>query len=802
MKSLQKQKKGIKRNMIRNRLQIRIRTMTVFFFLFSFSAGCVQDVEAPRRWGQQSAVFYEKAVRGYQRLLARRPQDKTVRVALAELYANHGDYQNAITSLRDVEDIKAKEFLAICLYKAGEYTQALATFERLGKIPSGEYLYYYGLTCQKHNLYDQALELFAQIKDKEYVVRARERIAAIKGVNQKYLNTLEPALQQALMEATQEKYPLAGAVIILVDEKITLLADNTLATQAHYIIKILNERGKNDFSEIVLGYDSTYETVEVAYAKTIKPNGEEVSVGEKDIRDVSRYLNFPLYSNARARIISMPEITEGAIVEYKISSTQRQLINKKDFDTVYTLQENEPILCAKFSVSIPKNRDLKIKALNPEYNTHNFNLAGNMKETDGAKMYSWEFRDIPQIEIEPNMPPVSEITPVILLSTFNSWDEIYQWWWDLAKDRITPDEAITQKANELIKGKNSQEDKIRAMYNYCAQEIRYVGIEYGQAGYQPHYASEIFKNKYGDCKDKAILFVTMLKALGIEAYPVLIGTRGTPEAIKDFPEVIFNHCIAALELEGKRIFLDITAEVCSFGDLPYDDQERNALVFKKDGYEIAATPGILPDKNFIKYITKITLHNNETISAQREVVTLGAFDQMQRFWLRYTPPNLIEQGLKEKVQSMVTSGDLLSYTYENAEDLNIPVRLTYAFRGKNFLSRAGRARILPQFAKLDTSIVAKDARQYPLELGQKSLSESIFEMELPATVKVKYLPKAIDVKNQWGEYSVTYELKRKTLKVSQRQLSKARQISKEEYPAFKQFMEDMAITSDEHIILE
>lgn len=787
--------------MTRNRAQIFISRAVIFFFL-SFLAGCVQDAQAPGRWGKQSESLYKKAQEGYKRLLAGSPKDVSVRIALAKLYADHGDYQNAALILTPAEGIPAKQFLAISLYKAGEYTQALAVFERLGKIQDGEYLYYYGLTCQKHNLYEQALEIFAKIKDKEYLAKAQERINAIKGLNQKYISAWEPDLQQALSAATQEKYPLAGAVIILVDEKIRLLADNTLSSEARYMVKILNERGKNDFSEIVIGYDSTYETVEVVYAKTIKPAGEEVIVGEKDIRDVSRYLNFPLYSNARARIISMPEITAGAIVEYKVRTTQSQLINKQDFNTAYTLQEKEPILWAKFSVSIPKNRNLKIKALNPEYNTANFDLSGNITETKEEKIYDWEFKDIPQIELEPNMPPVSEITPVILLSTFNSWDEIYRWWWDLAKDRITPDDSIRQTANELIQGKSFPEDKIRAIYNYCAQEIRYVGIEYGQAGYQPHLASEIFKNKYGDCKDKAILFAAMLKVAGIEAYPVLMGTRGAQETSRDFPALIFNHCIAAVELEGRRIFLDITAEVCSFGDLPADDQGRNVLVFKKDSYEIAATPVIPADKNSIKYITQITLHSDETISAQREVISLGAFDQMQRFWLRYSPPNLIEQGLKGKVQSLVTSGDLLSYAYENADDLNMPVRLTYGFSGRNFLSRAGRSRILPKIAKLDTSIVAQDSRYYPLELGQPYLSESIFEMELPANFKVSSLPKAVDLKNQWGEYSLTYALKGKMLKVCERQVSKTRKISKEEYPTFKKFIEDTAITADEYIILE
>lgn len=764
-----------------------------------FFSGCFQDAGNFKRLAEQSEALYKQSVAGYERILARRPADVTARLALARLYSGHGDYDMVIEVLKDTDERKAKELLAICFYKSGDYTQALTLFDRIGKEGDAEYLYYYGLTAQKHNLYEQALEVFGRIKDREYSLKAKARIDAISGLRGGFL---DPALKEEIAGITQEQYPLAGAAIILVDENMTLSRDNTLTSESRYMIKILNERGKQDFSEVVIGYDSTYEKVEVEYARTIKPGGEVVMVGEKDIRDVSRYLNFPLYSNARARIISMPEITIGAIIEYKIKTTQSQLINKKDFDLAYSLQESEPVISAKFAIRVPKERELKIKILNPEYNLKNFNLSPGISETPEERIYAWDFKNIPQIEIEPNMPPMSEINPIIMMSTFESWKEIYTWWRDLVKDRIVADKAISDKAKELIKGKAGGEDKIRALYNYCAQEIRYVGVEYGQAGYQPHMASEIFKNKYGDCKDKAILFITMLKEAGIEGYPVLIGTRGTPATLDDFPAVNFNHAIAAVELDGKLIFLDITAEVCSFGDLPEDDQQRHVVVFKKDGFELVDTPLLAPQDSRVKSHTKISIASDESISAQRQVETFGQFDQAQRYWLRYTPPNLIEQGLKEKIQDIVTSGNLIKYAYENAEDLNLPIKLNYSFTGKNFFSRAGAARILPQFTQLDTSIVAKDIRNYPLELGQPNSTESYFEIELPAGLEVKYLPEGLKAETPWMDYSVGYALEARTLKVRQAQALKSREVSRKDYPEFKKFLEDLSVKMDEHVVLE
>lgn len=778
---------------IRNK-ELKIILLSLLMF------GCGVDMAAPRKLARDSELAYKKAVAAYQSILSRKKANPAPRIELARMYLSRGDYSNAIGVLKDSSDIKARQLLAVCLYKSGDYTQALSLFEKIGKEGGDEYLYYYALTAQKHNLFPDAQDILENVKGREYSQKAKERLKAIRGLRS--LQGLSPELLAQIEDATQDKYPLAAAVILSSREDMRLYPDNTIISQSHFIVKILNDRGKKDFSEIVIGYDSTYEKVEVEYAKTIKPNGEVVVVGEKDIRDVSRYLNFPLYSNARARIISMPEIAEGAVVEYKIKTTQNQLINKKDFNLGYSLYEIEPVVYSRFSLTLPKGRDIKIKILNPQYNLSQIDLAPKIEETQETKNYTWEFRGIPQIEPESDMPPIPEVNPIILISTFESWNDIYQWWWNLAKDRINPGQDITAKVNELIQGKISREDKIRALYNYCVQDIRYVGVEYGQAGYQPHYANEIFKNKYGDCKDKAILFIAMLKAAGIKGYPVLIGTRGTPVTDKDFPAVNFNHCIAAVELDNMMVFLDITAEVCSFGDLPRDDQDRRVLVFKDDTYELFLTPLLPADKNSVMYKTDMRLAKDESVTAKRQVEGLGEFDQAQRYWLRYTPPNLIEQALKEKVQSLVTSGNLIRYSYENSKDLNIPIKLIYEFEGSNFLSRAGSARIMPKFAEIDTSSVAKDKRDYPLELGQPHMNISELSLSLADNLRAGYLPGELAIESRWLDYFISYKLENKELKISQKKVLKKRQVSREEYPEFKKFLEGLAIKLDEHIMLE
>ena len=349
-------------------------------------------------------------------------------------------------------------------------------------------------------------------------------------------------------------------------ESVEVIEDGALESNIHYLIKILNERGKEGFAESLVEYDSTFEKVELIFARTIKPDGSIVYVGSKHIRDVSKYMNFPLYSNARVFIISFPEVAIGSVLEYKVRIKRSQLVNKKDFFLSYPLKGYEPVIASEFRLIFPKDKDVRIKFINMEYN--DFGFATNpLRQEEGKKLcYLWKIDNVPQIIPEPSMSPEPEINPTILISTFADWRSVYEWWQGLVEDKIKPDIHIKNKVRQLIRKARSDEERAKAIYNFCAKDIRYVAVEYGQAGYEPHAAADIFKNKYGDCKDQSVLFSNHVKEAGLSAFPALISTKGYYD-MQRFPVRIFNHCIVALYLKGRVIFLDPTVETCSFGDI-------------------------------------------------------------------------------------------------------------------------------------------------------------------------------------------------------------------------------------------
>ncbi|MDP2941727.1 MAG: transglutaminase domain-containing protein, partial [Candidatus Omnitrophota bacterium] len=455
-----------------------------------------------------------------------------------------------------------------------------------------------------------------------------------------------------------------------------------------------------------------------------------------------------------------------------------------------------------FTITLPPERPLRIKAINERYNSFGAQLKPLKEEEGGKLIYRWEFKAIPQIIPEANMPPLAEVNPTVLASTFGSWQEIYDWWWKLSRDKIQPDSAIREKVKELIKAKSGEREKAAAIYNFCAREIRYVAVEYGQAGFEPHPAADIFRNKYGDCKDKAILLVTMLREAGIKSWPVLIPTKGAYSLQEDLPSLPFNHAIAALSLAGRIIFLDPTAETCSFDDLPSDDQARKALLVRDDGYSILETPLYPSGHNLLRQNLRIKANSDGSIAARKENYTYGFYDQIQRYWLTYTQPELIREELKEKIQQTSIGARLENYRADNLSDLNQPVVLSYDFSGPEYFTSAGNLWIMPQLGYLDFGLAAKDARKYDLDFKILDTRENNFEIILPRDCRVEYLPENFSQDSPWVKMEISYASRENKIFFSEKAVLKKTRVLQEEYPEFKQFFQQLAKKIKQRIVLK
>ena len=175
--------------------------------------------------------------------------------------------------------------------------------------------------------------------------------------------------------------------------------------------------------------------------------------------------------------------------------------------------------------------------------------------------YTWEMRNLPRIEDEPASPSVRSLAAYLAVKygpptgstapavkSFDSWSDVSKWYTELADPQVAPDDAIATKARELTSSAKTELEKIQAIGRYV-QNLQYVSIQIGIGGWRPHAATQVFAKQYGDCKDKANLMRAMLRAVKLEAYPVLIYATDRTRVREDWVSPgQFNHCIVAVKV--------------------------------------------------------------------------------------------------------------------------------------------------------------------------------------------------------------------------------------------------------------
>jgi hypothetical protein len=425
-----------------------------------------------------------------------------------------------------------------------------------------------------------------------------------------------------------------------------------------------------------------------------------------------------------------------------------------------------------------------------------------ISEVGDSLLYQWRIDNIPEIIAESNMPPWADISPFIMVSSFESWEEFSTWWRDLSQGQAEPTPQIIRKVEELIRGKTTQEGKAKAIYNWVVSNIRYVGLEFGMAGFKPHSAEEVFNNKYGDCKDKATLLLAMYKVAGIPAYYALIGTREMGRLEEEIPMSQFDHAIVLVKIDEKLVWLDPTAETASFGEIPGENQEKIALVFFPEKARFLRVPLKTPEENALKTEMVIDINPDASIDVKLQILTSGA-SNMELRTLKYVKPARRKQIIENWINSIAPGARLKTYRFSDLENLDIPVKLEVTFSAPEYLKKAGDMYLftIPGI-QMDAGIVGKKEREYPLIFFTTSLSIDKAEIHLPPDFEVHYLPENVHLELPHTYFKSSYRVVNKTIfyeGILERETSK---ISVSQYPEYKSFRERISRESQRQIIIK
>ena len=303
--------------------------------------------------------------------------------------------------------------------------------------------------------------------------------------------------------------------------------------------------------------------------------------------------------NAQPRI-RWPELVTGDVVEVAFRSWSAGPVGGRGDPPFYRLDyaaalSTHPLLYNEDVVESPADRPIFTEVVNGKAEKK------EEKDENGRHIVRYVWEHPPNVPDEPLAPATSEVVPVLLMSTFKDWTAFRAWYADAVQGFTEPDAQVRELAAKLTAGKTTRDAKLRALFDFVADDIRYVNYVSGE-WWLPNRPQQLLARREGDCDDKALLLITLLKAVGIDAKEVMVQTRQTNQPAivraKGVAVPLFDHGIAWLPGPGGGTYLDATSPQSRLGPLP--SMDARAFGLHMDGpAEIVALPASTPDDHGI-----------------------------------------------------------------------------------------------------------------------------------------------------------------------------------------------------------
>ncbi|NNL21085.1 MAG: DUF3857 and transglutaminase domain-containing protein, partial [Ignavibacteriaceae bacterium] len=322
-----------------------------------------------------------------------------------------------------------------------------------------------------------------------------------------------------------------GAVIIFRESKV-VVRDNKIDTITYHIIgKILDERARDDYSQIPIAFNSYYEDMKLDFARSINEDKTFINILEDAIqfKTPPEYMGSNTYTDTKILAFSIPALTINKYFEYQISiTTKKPVVENHWFNTFYfnhrlrKLSDPyfiriDPVKTSRFIVNVKRGNNFRFEISKAE-------LEETKVVNEEFESYTWVMNNLKPIVFEAYMPYLFENLPSITVSSIENWNEFAEWAYSTLGTRVKVTNDILSKAVELTSDSKSKIESIKKIYDYVRSEIDYIQADLDRGGLTPHYSDEILRTKYGDCKDQVILMLSMLEAVGIDGYPALLSS--------------------------------------------------------------------------------------------------------------------------------------------------------------------------------------------------------------------------------------------------------------------------------------
>ncbi len=525
-------------------------------------------------------------------------------------------------------------------------------------------------------------------------------------------------------------------------------------------VRVQSDAGVQELGELVFGYNSANEQMEVRYVRVRKPDGTVATAGADAVKDMTAPVarDAPVYTDYKEKHISVPGLAPGATLEYEIVTRLVTPLAAGEFWFQHNFLAGAIVLDEQLEINIPEHREIGLESAGgTTYAIHS---------GDGRTVYRWKHSHLTRrSEEEVKKASREPKAPDVQLTTFRNWAEVAQWYAQLEKGRTDPSAEIRAKTDALLgqlPGQASDLEKMRVLYDYVAKNIRYVSLSFGLGRYQPHTAAEVFANQYGDCKDKHTLLAAMLRAAGMQADAVLIPSAHKLDTSMPSP-LQFDHVITAVPLGHEMIWMDSTAEVAPFRLLASPLRKKSALLAPPDGGgRLVETPADPPFPSTQQVDIEGQVSDLGKLTAHAHYVLRGDTELVLRLAFRHTPQTQWKQLAQTILSLDGLPGEVTSVKPGDPTATQNPFEIEIEFTHSGFLdwSSKNATASLP-LAEMGLPDAAEDTTA-PIELGSPLHVGARLKLALPPGFLAR-APIAVSMTRDYAEYKSSYRFAEHTL---------------------------------------
>lgn len=420
-------------------------------------------------------------------------------------------------------------------------------------------------------------------------------------------SSVSPQTIKLIREAPSRKGLATGALILLKESRYRVGRLGSTRYILRVVGKVYTEKARADYSEIEVPFNSFYDDARLDFARTITDSGtvQNVSSDAVQVKTSSGISGASAYSDERYISFALPGLAPGVGFEFQVTFTgKKHVIPGQWFQyhmfaylltspSVSAGVRADPVLKSEYVLTVPKGSRFQKRFFVDS-------VKAIVAHDNGQDIYNWTMSDLPALKIENDMPSWNQTEPGILLSTVRKWSQIDSWAEDTIASRASTGPRIVNEAKKLTISDTSRTTRIRSIFQFIQRKIQYISADLSRGGYRPHSPEEVLRSKYGDCKDQAILFISLLNAVGIKAYPALLSPYPDGQYTA-LPTPYFSHVIVYIPMKKRSLWLDTTPTVIAFPDLAYPDQNREAFIVNGKGGELVKTPGSSAQSNAVYF---------------------------------------------------------------------------------------------------------------------------------------------------------------------------------------------------------